>query len=347
MRTSVGFGLFAVLLGGVFQGSVLLPMKFTRRWQWENTWLCFSTTAYLLAPWVLAILLVSNFPHMLLEVSPRVLGTTLLFGLGWGLGALMMGVGYRYVGMAITFAVVLGIASTVGSLIPLAVFAPDQIMKRQGILVIVGIIIALVGTGVVSWAAWERDSKKNTADPAAPRGPVGSTRDVVIGLALCITSGVLSSCGNLGFTFAGEISQKARAMGAGPTGTSSVTWTVILLPVFLCNFVYSLYLLRRNKTAALFREPGTSHYWGLGALMGIDWMAGMAAYGAGAISLGKLGTSVGWVLFMASMIIVANVLGALTGEWKGSSARTLGIMAAGIVVLMIAIVVVGIAGGSA
>jgi hypothetical protein len=81
--------------------------------------------------------------------------------------------------------------------------------------------------------------------------------------------------------------------------------------------------------------------------MGIAWMAGMAAYGAGAISLGKLGTSVGWVLFMASMIIVANVLGALTGEWKGSSARSLGIMAAGVIVLMIALVVVGMAGGSA
>jgi hypothetical protein len=80
--------------------------------------------------------------------------------------------------------------------------------------------------------------------------------------------------------------------------------------------------------------------------MGIDWMAGMAAYGAGALSLGKLGTSMGWILFMTSMIIVANISGALTGEWKGSSARTLGIMAAGVATLMIGIIVVGMAGGS-
>jgi len=117
--------------------------------------------------------------------------------------------------------------------------------------------------------------------------------------------------------------------------------------VFLCNFTYSLYLLRRNRTFRLFGEPGTAHYWGLGILMGLDWMAGMAAYGAGALSLGKLGTSMGWILFIASMIIVANVSGALTGEWKGSSPRTLGIMAAGIATLMIAIIVVGMTGGPA
>jgi hypothetical protein len=79
---------------------------------------------------------------------------------------------------------------------------------------------------------------------------------------------------------------------------------------------------------------------------GIDWMAGMTAYGAGALSLGKTGTSTGWILFVSFMIIVANVSGALTGEWKGSRPKTLLIMTAGIATLMTAIVVVGMAGAS-
>ena len=45
--------------------------------------------------------------------------TSLLFRVGMGLGALMMGVAYRYVGMAITFAIVLGISSAIGTLVPL------------------------------------------------------------------------------------------------------------------------------------------------------------------------------------------------------------------------------------
>ena len=347
MQASVSFGLAAVLLGGLFQGTIFLPMKFTQRWQWENTWSCFSATAYLITPWLMAFLLVPNFPHMLLGISPRVLATSLCFGVGMGTGALMMGIGYRYVGMAIAFAIILGITSTIGTLVPLLAFAPDQITKPQGLSVIAGIIIALVGTAVVSRAAWERDTQKQGDTQALPEDPTKQKRNVAIGLIVCITGGVLSSCGNLGFAFAGEISKRAREMGAGPTGTSSATWTVVLLPVFLCNFCYSLYLLRKNHTAPLFREAGTLHYWGLGILMGVDWMAGMAAYGAGALSLGKLGTSTGFILFVASMIAVANVSGALTGEWKGASRRTLGIMAVGIAILILAIIVVGTAGGSA
>lgn len=77
--------------------------------------------------------------------------------------------------------------------------------------------------------------------------------------------------------------------------------------------------------------------------MGFDWMAGMAAYGAGALSLGRLGPSTGWILFTSVMIIVANVAGALTDEWKGARAKTVAIMAIGIAILMAAIIVVGTA----
>ena len=213
---SFSLGLGAVLLGGVFQGSVLFPMKFTRRWQWENTWICFSTVAYLLLPWLMALLFVSHYPSMLRDVPPRILGTTLLFGVGWGFGALSMGLGFRYLGMAITYAIVMGLASSVGTLVPLLVLAPEQVMTDQGLAVMVGVVIALLGTGVVSWAAWERDAGKSA--PEVKSTAEGSTRKLVIGLVLCSSSGLLSSCGNLGFAFGNQISQKALELGAGPTG---------------------------------------------------------------------------------------------------------------------------------
>jgi L-rhamnose-H+ transport protein len=346
VEEAMRFGLIAVLLGGVFQGAVLLPMKFTKRWQWENTWLCFACVAYLLSPWVIAFVRVPGFPHMLGDINSRTLRATLLFGAGMGAGALMMGLAYKYVGMAITFAIVLGISSSIGTLVPLMVLAPEQVLRHQGLTIMAGVAVALLGTVVVTWAAWERDAAKKTSDAAQPTA-ASSTRSLITGLALAVASGVLSSCGNLGFAFGGLISQRAHDLGAGPTGSASALWSVILFPVFLWNVGYSLLLLHKNKTGHLFREPGTAHYWLLSIIMGIDWMAGMAAYGAGALSLGKMGTSMGWILFVASMIIVANILGALTGEWKGARPKTLAIMAGGIVILLIAIVVVGNAGATA
>jgi L-rhamnose-H+ transport protein len=336
---SLSLALVAVLLGGVCQGSSLLPMKFTRRWQWENTWICFSTVAYLLLPWLLALLLVSDYPAMLRDVPPRVLGTTLLFGVGWGLGALAFGLGFRYLGLAITYAIVLGLASSVGTLIPLLVLTPEQVITRQGITLIVGVVIALVGTAVVSWAAWERDARKTI--PKATVIGEGAAKKLVIGLLLCGSSGLLVSSGNLGLAFGSQISQKALELGAGPTGAGCAIWAVLLFPMFLCNSIYSLYLLRKNRSARHFRDPGTGHYWGLAVLMGVLWMGGLASYGAGALALGKLGTSIGWALFMSSTIIVANSLGIVTGEWKGASRKAITIMATGIAILLLAIVVVG------
>jgi L-rhamnose-H+ transport protein len=194
-------------------------MKFTQRWQWENSWIGFSTVAYLLSPWFLALLLVSHFPSMLWEVPLRVLAATLLFGVGWGLGALSMGVGFRYLGMAITYAIVLGLASSIGTLVPLLVLTPERAFTRQGLSVMLGVVIALVGTAVVSWAAWERDAKRKS--PETQSSEEGPRKSLALGLALCVSSGLLSACGNLGFAFGSKISQKALELGAGPTGSAS------------------------------------------------------------------------------------------------------------------------------
>jgi hypothetical protein len=35
-------GYLLVFAAGFFQGSFTLPIKFTRRWAWEYTWLVFS-----------------------------------------------------------------------------------------------------------------------------------------------------------------------------------------------------------------------------------------------------------------------------------------------------------------
>jgi L-rhamnose-H+ transport protein len=71
--------------------------------------------------------------------------------------------------------------------------------------------------------------------------------------------------------------------------------------------------------------------------MGIIWFAGIAAYGMGAADLGVLGAVIGWPLFMAMIIIAANLCGAATGEWKGASRLTYPYSWAGLAVLLIAI----------
>ena len=75
--------------------------------------------------------------------------------------------------------------------------------------------------------------------------------------------------------------------------------------------------------------------------MGILWIGGIALFGMATANLGKLGPSIGWAIYSAVCIFTANILGILTGEWKGARRKTILVMTAGLVVLFGGICIVG------
>jgi hypothetical protein len=79
--------------------------------------------------------------------------------------------------------------------------------------------------------------------------------------------------------------------------------------------------------------------------MGTLWMAGISLYGSGARKLGPLGSSLGWAIFMTSMVIVANLFGLLTGEWREAPLRSKQKLMISIALLVLAISGLAIANG--
>ena len=77
MHEAAASGLALVFLAGIFQGSFMLPAKGMRGWAWENYWLIFAVTAYLICPWLL-VLLSGNGASRILSFGrlPMFLGPT-------------------------------------------------------------------------------------------------------------------------------------------------------------------------------------------------------------------------------------------------------------------------------
>lgn len=333
MPDSLITGVAIVLLAGAFQGSFMLPSKWMRNWTWENYWLIFAATAYLLCPWLLAWFTVPRLFEVYQGVSPAAFLAAVVFGAGWGIGALTFGLGVDAVGLALGFAVILGVAATSGTLIPLLVQLPRGFSERQAWLTAIAIVVMLTGVGVCSFAGkWKEQAKASSPGTSYRRG-----------ILICVASGLFSACGNLGFAFGAEISQRAERLGTPEHLSGNALWTLLALPLFLCNAGYAVYLLRRNDTARCYRTPGSSRRVLLGVLMGLLWMAGMALYGVGARRLGVLGPSLGWAILMSAMVLVANALGLLTGEWTGAPARSKRQLSLGILVLLLAIGMLGYA----
>ena len=108
MGTHFGWGIFLVLLGGLLNGSFYVPMKRMPLWRWENTWLIYSIFAMIVIPWGLAWAAVPHLTSVYHETPWPTLGLIAIFGLGWGIGSTLFGLGVAKVGMALALRHYLG-----------------------------------------------------------------------------------------------------------------------------------------------------------------------------------------------------------------------------------------------
>jgi L-rhamnose-proton symport protein (RhaT) len=53
-------GIVLILIAGVMASDCMLPLKFSQRWKWENTWLVFSLVSLVALPWALALIFVNH-----------------------------------------------------------------------------------------------------------------------------------------------------------------------------------------------------------------------------------------------------------------------------------------------
>ena len=330
MQHSFVGGLAIVLAAGIFQGSFMFPSKWMKDWAWENYWLIFAAVAYLISPWVLALVTVRQLALVYAGTGAGTFATILLFGLAWGLGALTFGLGIEAVGLALGFAVILGVAASAGAVIPLIVRPPQHITATQIGVTIIAIIIMLAGVSVCSFAGRWKEAL-----------PTEKRQSYAAGIALCVGSGLLSSCGNLGFVFGSDVASLAERLGTPSYLAGNAVWTLLAIPLFLCNGGYSAILLLRNRTAACYGAPGSGRKAFLAFLMGAMWMAGISLYGIGARHMGAMGASVGWAVLMSSMVLVANILGMASGEWTGAPAQSRRGLMAGLALLLISIAALG------
>ena len=204
-------GFLLVIVGGIMEGSFTLPMKFTPEWKWENTWLIYSISGLLVAPWVFAHLTVPHLFEVLARSDFRTLLAATLFGAGWGVGSVLFGLAVARVGLALGFAIILGMTSAIGALAPLVILQPEDVFSPAGRMILLGVLIVLVGIGLSARAG-------RLKEQALLRGKEGAglNQAFLPGLVICLLSGVTSPMLNFSLTFGAGIAEQARQLGLSP-----------------------------------------------------------------------------------------------------------------------------------
>jgi L-rhamnose-H+ transport protein len=315
MTSSILAGFAVVCLAGVLQGLFALPMKFARRWNYENIWLVYAASGLVVFPWLLTGATVPHLASVYRLTPVATLAAIAGFGLCWGVGSLLTGLGLRMLGIGLGLAILLGICASIGSLIPLLVLTPEKIHTYQGHAYLAGTAVMLMGIACGARAGFLRERAAGTQESAGGKS-------FVAGLIVVTVSGLLSSALNFCYAFGGAAVESAEKLGVSSVWAANVITALAISSGFVTIFLYCAYLLRKNRTAALFFVPELRVNWFYGAMMGALWFGGQALYGLGVLRMGSFGTVLGWPLLMGMIIVTGNVAGLLTGEWKGATQRS-------------------------
>jgi len=334
MTTGVLLGALVVLLGGFMGGSFALPLKYARRWGWENSWAVYSIVALLIVPWIAAIVSVPNLLDVYRSVATERLLLTILFGFAWGVANVLCGLAIDSIGMAISIAIVVGMSAALGCLIPFLMLEPQRMNQRSGHLVLLGVALTLCGVALLGVAGRRREKAE------APKNlEIKQSSAMAEGLLLCVIAGTLAPMLNFSFAFGSDIVTSAIEHGTHPAVATNAVWALALIGGFISNAGYCIVKLTRGKTWGGFGRKDALNHWFLASVMGVLWIGGVLLYGWGATALGSLGAVIGWPVFQATMIVSSSLWGLLRGEWRNSDSLTLRLNFAALGLLVVAVCV--------
>jgi L-rhamnose-H+ transport protein len=328
-------GLLIIALGAFCQSSSYVPINKIKSWSWESYWLVQGVFAWLLFPFLGALLAVpegQSLTALFASADPFHLWMTVLFGVLWGVGGLTFGLSMRYLGVALGQSISLGTCAALGTILGpllLQAFFPDMnavASLTSGVLW--GVAVTLLGITIIGIAggrkAREVKSENSTVtDFNFPKG-----------ILIALLAGCMSGCFNVGLTFGQDIHFEATS----PLFASLPATLLVTLGGFLTNASYCLYQNRKNRT---FSDYANKAVWANNLLFcclaGLLWYSQFFGLSLGKGFLAESDTllTFSFCILMALNVTFSNVWGIILREWKGASRSTIAVLVIGLLILIV------------
>ena len=348
-------GLIIIAIGSFGQSSSYVPINKVKNWSWESFWLVQGIFAWLVFPYLGALLGVPDGGSLTQLWSSNSLNAdssnlahmgafgSVLFGILWGIGGLTFGLSMRYMGEALGQSIALGTCAGFGTLIP-ALLAGKDLLHGQGLMLLIGVCITLAGIAIIGYAGSLRSKNMTEEEKKAAIKDFALTK----GLLVALLAGVMSACFALGLDAGSGIKQAAIDAGVKPLFAGLPVTLLVTLGGFITNAAYCIQQNIHNHTGKdYFSVSGNilTNNILFCALAGVLWYSQFFGLEMGKSFLtdSPILLAFSWSILMALNVTFSNVWGIILKEWKGASKLTVGVLLLGLVVLVSSIVVVAIA----
>jgi L-rhamnose-H+ transport protein len=241
-----------------------------------------------------------------------------------------------------------------------------------GRITLLGVFICLVGITIAALAGLTKEREM----PDAEKKKAIAEFSFKKGILVATFSGIMSACFAFALAAGNPIGAASLNAGTMTLWSGLPKLVVVLLGGFTTNFIWCAFLNLKNRTGGQYfagematespaanseagspgggvavqsrpstqtrieKVPMLSNYL-FSALAGATWYMQFFFYTMGETQMGRFSFA-SWTLHMASIIIFSTMWGWILHEWKGSSRKAHGLIAAGIGTLILSTVVIGI-----
>ncbi|MBR2839038.1 MAG: rhamnose/proton symporter RhaT [Kiritimatiellae bacterium] len=324
-------GMIVFALGGLAGATFLIPARGIRGWAYETWWFFYVLLGLIVCPPIICYFTVPDFFAVTFSASPAVLLRCAGFGMMWGVGALAWGLMVRYLGIGLGLAIGCGLAAAAGTLIPPIAKgqAGDLVKDANALIVLGGVIGSLLGIVFVGLAGKAKEGEM----PEEEKKKAVAEFDFKKGIVTAVVAGVFSAGMNFGLQSGGEIQRLAVEAGAKELWSGMPVIMVVLWGGFIVEALWCFQQHVKNRTFGDYARPSLRNFL-ICASIGILWLLQFIGVKAGEPLVAPEVRYISFAVMMASTIFFSTLAGVLLGEWKGTGAKTKGLLALGTLVLI-------------
>ena len=334
-------GIIWAVLAGIMLGLYALPEKFTKDFEFENTWGMMFLINLLIIPLIAGFALVDDFGTVLSAIPSDVLLKMAFASLLWGVGVMMWGKAINYIGLSLGFSIFIGTVILVGSLLP---FLVDGLPPTNVFMTILGgILVVLLGILFNGKAGLTREADEKTTEDKGTEN-----KSVTTGILIAIVGGLLAT----GFSYANAAGRPIIHEASQAAGNPEwVTAVIVIFVIYVAGALFVLpYFIYQLSQKGLWGKFKTSHLFnniGMTTAMAVLNFAASASFAYAAFQLGQAGNTVGYAIFNTVSVAVAIISGLVTAEWKNASSKATRFLYAGLIAMVLGVIIIALGNGMA
>ena len=330
-------GLLIIAIGSFGQSSSYVPIKKIKSWEWENFWLVQGVFAWLVFPFLGALLAVPEGGSLFSLLSSGGALTAVIYGILWGVGGLTFGLSMRYLGVALGQSISLGTCAAFGTLFP-ALMGGTDLFHGEGLILLLGVCITLAGIAIIGYSGSLRSKSMSEEEKKAAVKDFALTK----GLLVALLAGVMSACFALGLDAGSPIKEAALSANVNPLYAGLPVILLVTFGGFLTNAAYCIWQNIKNGTSKDYFKVSPSLFVNnllFCMLAGILWYSqffglemGKSFFTENAVLM-----AFAWSILMSLNVVFSNLWGIILREWAGADRKTLVALGIGLLILIFSI----------